>query len=47
MRKLFALVAMSLIVLTGCNTVRGTVHGVGQDASQAGTWIQEKVPGNQ
>ena len=47
MRKLFALVVISLIVLTGCNTVRGTVHGVGKDASEAGTWIQEKVPANQ
>ena len=46
MRKLLALVAVSLIDLTGCNTVRGTVHGVGKDTSAAGNWIQEKVPAN-
>lgn len=46
MRKLVALVVMSLIVLAGCNTVRGTVNGVGKDTSAAGGWIQEKVPAN-
>ena len=46
MRRLLALVAVSLIVLSGCNTVRGTVNGVGKDTAAAGTWIQEKVPAN-
>lgn len=47
MRKLFALLAMSLMVLTACNTVRGTVNGVGKDIAVVGVWIQEKVPANQ
>jgi predicted small secreted protein len=47
MRKLLALLAMSLVVLTACNTVRGTVNGVGKDTAAAGVWIQEKVPANQ
>lgn len=46
MRKLLALMALSLVVLTACHTVRGTVNGVGKDTAAAGTWIQEKVPAN-
>ncbi len=47
MRKLLVLVLASVAFLSACNTVRGTVNGVGKDTAAAGVWIQEKVPANQ
>ena len=46
MRKLLALVTVAVVVLAGCNTVRGTVNGLGKDTQKAGEWVQEKVPAN-
>lgn len=40
MKKLFALLMiLSLIVISGCETVRG----LGKDVEKAGEWVQEKV----
>lgn len=36
MRQILATAALATLVLTGCNTIKGTVNGVGRDLSAIG-----------
>lgn len=47
MRKILLLAVTAVFVLSGCNTVKGTVNGIGKDTQKAGEWVQEKVPAPQ
>lgn len=47
MRKLLILAIIAALGLAACNTIKGTVHGVGKDTEKAGQWVQEKVPAPQ
>ena len=51
MRKLFILALVATFGLTGCNTFKGLVNGIGKDVSavggavkNGGEYVQEKVP---
>ena len=47
MNRLIVILLMPLtIVVTGCNTVSGTLVGAGKDLQAAGSWIspKEQVP---
>ncbi len=43
MRKLFILAVISSFMLTGCNTFKGLVNGLGKDTQKAGEWMQDKT----
>ncbi len=35
-------VLLSIVLLSGCGTVGGTISGVGEDLRRAGDWIRSK-----
>ena len=51
MRKILTIAALAALALTGCNTIKGTVNGVGRDLSaiggafsSGGSSVQTTVP---
>lgn len=46
MKKTVLIMMLGILVLSGCNTMRGMVNGLGKDTQKAGEWMQQKVPSN-